>query len=124
MTVLGLCFGAGQIWFGLAASLLGVGVLSGLTRIEKSLKQDRQATLAVVAGEDGPSEEDIRSSVTAAGYNISSYSIVYEPVGKTREVTCSVQWRALPSETEVPGAITALSNRPGIVKVAWTPQSG
>jgi putative Mg2+ transporter-C (MgtC) family protein len=123
VTILGLCFGAGQIWLGLAASLLAVAIVSGLKRLEQSVKQDRQATLAVVAGEDGPSEDDIRSSFAAAGYKINSYSIVYEPIGKNREVTCSVQWRALPSETEVPGAVTALANRSGIVKVAWTPQS-
>lgn len=74
VTVMGLCFGAGRLWLGLAASLLGVGILSGLKRLELSLKQDRQATLPVRAGEDGPSDDDFRASLAAAGYRISSYS--------------------------------------------------
>jgi len=123
VTVLGLCFGAGQIWLRSAASLLGIGILSGLKRLEMSLKQDRRATLAIVACEEAPNDDDIRASITAAGYKISSYAIVYQLDGKNREVTCAVQWRGLPSDTEVPQAVRALANRSGIIRVAWTPQS-
>src|SRR3954466_11158127 len=73
VTVLGLCFGAGQIWLRSAASLLGIGILSGLKRLEMSLK-DRRATLAIVACEEAPNDDDIRASITAAGYKISSYA--------------------------------------------------
>lgn len=101
VTVMGLCFGAAQIWLGVGASLLGVGILSGMKRLESSLKQYRQATLAVIAGEGGSSDDDIRSCVSAAGYQITSWSIVYGRSGKDREVTCLVQWRGRPSETEI-----------------------
>ena len=122
VTVIGLCFGAGQILLGGVASVLGISVLSGLKQFELYLKQDRQATLAVVAGEDGPSDEDIRSSVTSVGYQITSYSIVYGLSARNRALTCAVQWRGRPSETEVPTVIRELAKRPGIISVGWTPQ--
>lgn len=123
VTILGLCFGSGQIWLGTIASVVAESILSGLNRLELRLKQDRQATLVVVAGEEAPDEDDIRASITAGGYNITAYAIVYEAAGKSREVTCSVQWRGLPFDTEVPRPVRALTDCPGIVKVAWTPTS-
>jgi uncharacterized membrane protein YhiD involved in acid resistance len=46
-TVLGLCFGGGQLALGLAVLALGVLVLGGLKRLENRWKQDRHATLSL-----------------------------------------------------------------------------
>lgn len=40
VTVMGLCFGGGQIGLGLAALILGVIILGGLKQVEKRIKQD------------------------------------------------------------------------------------
>jgi putative Mg2+ transporter-C (MgtC) family protein len=123
VTVMGLCFGAGQIWLGLAGSMFAIVILWGLKRFELSLKQDRQATLVLDAIGDGPWDEDIRSSITAAGLKIITCSVAYDAKGNSREFTYSLQWRGRASETEVPDAVRALVNRYGIHKVSWTDQS-
>jgi putative Mg2+ transporter-C (MgtC) family protein len=47
VTVLGLCFGGGQIWLGLGGLVLGVVVIQGLRILEPGLPRDRQAALLV-----------------------------------------------------------------------------
>jgi putative Mg2+ transporter-C (MgtC) family protein len=122
VTVLGLCFGAGQLWLGFAATFLCVVILTGLKRFEVSLKQDRQATLVVVAGDDGPRDDELRASLIGAGYDISSYSVVYAVADRTREMTFVVRWRDAPFNSEAPQPVQALAERHGVGKVAWTPQ--
>jgi hypothetical protein len=50
LTVIGLCFGAGQIALGLTGAALGVAVLMGLKLIEDRMKQDKSAELVIIAG--------------------------------------------------------------------------
>jgi putative Mg2+ transporter-C (MgtC) family protein len=50
----GLCFGGGQIAVGLVGAALALLVSTGLKFIETRIKQDRQCTLFVVSGADGP----------------------------------------------------------------------
>lgn len=45
VTVMGLCFGGGQIGLGITAFVIGFVVLWGLKRLEGWLPQDRQGTL-------------------------------------------------------------------------------
>jgi len=63
VTVLGLCFGGGQIAIGLVSSAIGVVVLTALKVVEDRLNQDRQARLSLVLDSSGPSENDIRGSL-------------------------------------------------------------
>lgn len=37
-------------------------------------------------------------------------------------MTCHLQWRASPQSTEVPEIVRTLGGRPGVVRIAWTPQ--
>ena len=66
VTVIGLCFGGGQLRLGLAALALGLAVLWGLKWLEQRTKRDRRAELTVVTTPDGPSEKDIRACVAAS----------------------------------------------------------
>src|SRR6202044_1527568 len=45
VTVIGLCFGGGQIALGLAGLASGVAILAGLRHFERHMKQDQQGTL-------------------------------------------------------------------------------
>src|SRR5579862_6752476 len=63
VTVIGLCFGGGQLGLGAAATALAVLMLSGMKWIELRLHQDRRATLILSAGADGPTEKEVRAAI-------------------------------------------------------------
>jgi putative Mg2+ transporter-C (MgtC) family protein len=121
VTVMGLCFGGGQIGLGVATWALGMIVLTGLKQIEKYSKEDRRATLTVVTGRDGPSEKEISDELRAFGCRIASCAVVYEQEVRNREITCDLRWRGLREETLPPAFLEKLSQRPGVLKLGWKP---
>ncbi len=54
VTVLGLCFGGGQIEIGWVGTAMGVVVLSSLKLVENQLKRDHQGKLVVVSSPSRP----------------------------------------------------------------------
>ena len=122
VTVLGLCFGGGQIALGFFGLVLGFLVLTGLRWFEVKIKQYRHGTLTIVTGADGPSDAEIRSGLSAAGYQIGSCAITYRPGEAVQELSCSVQWRSPISETKTPVFVSTLARRTGVVSIAWTPE--
>ncbi len=55
VTVIGLCFGGGQVLLGWAATALGLFVLWGLKWFEAIMPVQQQVRLAVTVDETGPS---------------------------------------------------------------------
>lgn len=120
VTVMGLCFGGGQIGLGLGALLLGLIVLIGLKHLERHLRQVRQATLTVVAGPIPPSDTELTDAIVAAGYSIATSSVVIGEDAELREMSCEVKWRARDGETGQPAAfMKGLATRFGLAKVDW-----
>jgi putative Mg2+ transporter-C (MgtC) family protein len=120
LTVVGLCFGGGQVALGLAGSVIGVAVLGGLKRVEKRMKQDRQGKLRVVIEAGGPSEREIRAMLQNDGYRIASCGLCGSQTGE-REMLCDLQWRARPDDTSN-DAIQRLMVRTGVARIEWAPQ--
>src|SRR6202453_3315518 len=60
VTMIGLCFGGGQIALGAAGSALGIIVLTALKAAEDRMKQDHLGKLSLVLDPAGPSEVEIR----------------------------------------------------------------
>ena len=119
VTVVGLCFGGGQIAVGLAASAIGLIVLWCLKWAENRLARDRHATLIVKARIDGPTEGEIRGCLTGGGFWIASSAIAYTPSVQTRELKCEVGWRGGPGESRPPAFLAVLSQHPGILELQW-----
>lgn len=120
VTVMGLCFGGGQIGLGLGALFLGLTVLIGLKQLEKHLKQNRQATLTLVAGRKAPSEAEIIAAVAAAGYKIVSSSITMGENAALTEMSCDVSWRTHHDDSDRPVAfLKELGIRFGLTKIDW-----
>src|SRR6201996_7524474 len=59
VTVIGLCFGGGQIALGAVGSAIGIGILTVLKAVEDRMKQDHMGKLSLVVDSSGPEENEI-----------------------------------------------------------------
>jgi putative Mg2+ transporter-C (MgtC) family protein len=119
VTVIGLCFGGGQISLGIAAFVLGVLVLSGLRSIERHLKQEQYGTLSLTTEHNQPTEEDIRAAVQKAGYKINVAAVSYVNQTRQRELEFRLRWRAVPDNVDVPSFLGDLLRDPHVVTARW-----
>ncbi|MBY5840675.1 MgtC/SapB family protein [Rhizobium leguminosarum] len=106
MTVVGLCFGGGQILTGIAATAVGFTVLSPLKRLDTWLRCEQKAALVV----------------RASNGNIPDLSAVLNPLGchagflslhrtaDSAEVTFELRWLAKDPDMSARAILSALSN--------------
>lgn len=121
VTVLGLCFGAGQLLLGITGSILGMLILMALGRLENLMPQDSQATLVVVMTPDAPSEEWVRDRLLAGGFRINSLAADFEQMSGTQKLSFELTWRAKAAPDGIPAGIQELAAGPGIAHLSWTP---
>jgi putative Mg2+ transporter-C (MgtC) family protein len=122
LTVLGLCFGGGQVPLGLIGTVIAATILTLLSFIERKMKHDRSGRLVLVVAGSGPGEGEIGSEILRDGFRLSSCGYTAEENLGRREWTCEVQWRATQSDTKLPSFIARLESEQGVVRVSWTPQ--
>jgi len=122
LTVIGLCFGGGQVTLGLVAAVLGILVLGGLKFIEERMKQDQSATLLVALDAGGPEERKLRGLLHGESYRIASCAFVSTAGDTARELTFDLRWRKQPRETAVPEVVHRIAELKGVTRIAWTPQ--
>ena len=121
-SVVGLCFGGGQLGLGIAGVGLGILVLSGLRRVEGWLPQDHRAALRLVIGPDaGVGEDDISRGLQADGYAPRLLSISYAEGGRTREFRWDVDWAARAGDVRLPRFLGEIAQRPGVLQLTWRP---
>lgn len=120
VTVIGLCFGGGQIALGIAATVLGMLVLSGLRWFDYHMKQEQHGTLYLTTERDEPKPEEIRNAVQKSGYKIISVaSVAYVNQARQRELEFRLQWRAAPRNAEGPAFLGELLSDPHILTAHW-----
>ena len=122
VTVLGLCFGGGQLVLGSVALVIGLIVLWGLQWFERRLPRDRHATLILTLGPDHPTEPEVIERLHAAGFRVVAQGIGYDAAVGRRELCCAVCWRSRSDEPPDPAFLSELSRVPGVSKLRWTPQ--
>lgn len=122
VTVIGLCFGGGQIALRFAGLMIGILVLTSLRYLETLIRQDREGTLVVVLTRTGPTEGEIHGSLAAEHYRIRGCSVIYNMPDETHEWTCQVSWRSRDSGAGVPEFVRTLPHHPGVSRVSWSPQ--
>jgi putative Mg2+ transporter-C (MgtC) family protein len=120
-TVIGLCFGGGHYALGLAALALAMLVLWALKWLELRLHQDRHGILTLSAGPDGPSADEIRAKLLAAGCWFASWAVTYRGsgTGQRHTVRAEVRWRGLATDYQEPAFLEELIQRPGVRAVRW-----
>jgi putative Mg2+ transporter-C (MgtC) family protein len=122
VTVVGLCFGGGQNLLGSATLVMGIVVLWGLKWLEMLLPRERGATFVATVGPDGPTEDDVRRSILAAGFQVVSLGITHDIAGRRREVRCELRWHDRPSEVRLPTFLEGLAQLPDVSRLEWCPQ--
>lgn len=117
VTVIGLCFGGGQVLLGWLATGIGLGVLWGLRRLEDHISIEQQARLAVTIGDGGPTEGEIRNRLAAGAIKVRTVNLATRDRGRTYTFTVGARRRA--DDNALPPAVETLSRAPGVAELDW-----
>ena len=120
-TVMGLCFGGGQIGLGIAALFLGLVTLWGLKHIEKRMFQDLRATLTLIIRDDSMTDDQIREKIVGGDCTPLAWGVTYLD-SQRRQVQAEVQHRALHTDTMPPRFVAELAQTKHVESVRWWPQ--
>ena len=117
VTVIGLCFGGGQVLLGWLATGIGLAVLWGLARLEAYLPVEQRARLAVTLEAGGPSEIEIRRDLAAAAIAVRDVNLTTS--GSVRTYIFIVGEARRGADNSLPQVIEALSRQAGITALDW-----
>ena len=116
VTVVGLCFGGGQIGLGLAAVAIGAVILGWLEWIEARMRRERIGQLKLLVRQEPALREDLDTSLRALGFHIVSWSA---GSGMEGSLTCEIRWKARDHESGVPDFVRQISQHRDIVSYQW-----
>ena len=122
VTVMGLCFGGGQIGLGICALILGFIVLTGLKYLEHHSKRDHRAMLTLVGNEQSPGEgrtPQIAHIIAHAGYKIAVSSITLGEKNVLIELKYDLRWYGHPAEKMPPSFLHELSDIAHFARIEW-----
>lgn len=119
VTVVGLCFGGGQLGLGVVAAALGIFALQVLRWIEDRLRQQIRTRLSIMIANDGPSDSALRQRLTAAGLAIAGTRIILNRSEGYRELIFELKHLRLARDTAMPPVVTELASEAGIIKLQW-----
>ena len=122
VTVIGLCFGGGQIGLGLLASILGIDVLWGLKKMERHKRQYHQSHLVIAFEASRIAESEVTGILEQLPQKPSCLGLIYTEQNRQIELSCNIRIRSEAESSGPPEPIKSLMQRPGILKVAWQPQ--
>ena len=120
VTVMGLCFGGGQIGLGVAGGVLAFLILRGLKALERKIKQKRASRLRL---KWKIGEYDIALAMLTlrrAGLEVASFAVNQDADAKIEELRCSVRRLALPNEHDLPPVVAEVVGRQGVLEWEWT----
>jgi putative Mg2+ transporter-C (MgtC) family protein len=118
-TVVGLCIGAGLLWLGVVATVLGLTALWGLRPIERAMRQSMSACLEAEVDAGGPDEASLRRWITEAGLTIVRIDVDMDCEAGRRKYTFSLKQMRAVSDIAPPALIGQIADRPGIAHISW-----
>jgi putative Mg2+ transporter-C (MgtC) family protein len=121
VTVLGLCFGGGQLGLGVVALVIGMVVLRGLKPLETSLDLDRRARLRIEGSGGEAAGDEILAELIARGFRVKTPGIRLEKEGRGWMFSCEVRWRARPEDPSPPPIVEELYRREDVTRLEWRP---
>jgi putative Mg2+ transporter-C (MgtC) family protein len=121
VTVMGLCFGGGQLGLGLEGFAAGFVVLAGLRKIEIRIPRRHAGTLQVTVLPSGPAQSDIASLLMRDGISVSEPALrVESSPDADRVYSWKLEWKGKHEDTNLPNAVQELSAHSAIQKLEFT----
>jgi len=122
MTVIGLCFGAGQLALGAGTTALVFVLLWALRWIDLKMPRKFRAGLTVNAQRSGLSEADLRGEIEQTGHRIVFWAVVYEDGAERYQVRSELEWRGHEADRgNEPAFVKALALNPAVLRAEWEP---
>lgn len=119
VTVVGLCFGGGQVLLGWVATVVGALVLWGVEWFEGLIAVQRRARLTMTLDEGGPADDAIRQRLRESALAVTAVALTLE--GERRTHVYEVTEMRARSDADVPAVVDALGREPGVRCVQWQP---
>jgi putative Mg2+ transporter-C (MgtC) family protein len=121
VTVMGLCFGGGQLGLGLASFALGFAILAGLKEIENGMPRRQSGTLKVTVSPEGPDQDEIEALLQNAGVSPESVSIGYDSSSAASKVfSWKVKWKGTGEYSSPPPIIRELHRHAAVRALEFT----
>jgi len=120
VTVMGLCFGGGQIGAGLAAFALGLAILWGLRYVEAHLRRERTGILTLMVEADSPLVEHLREDLSGFHFEVVSWSENQRERLEGQRIRYEVRWEARPGDHDVPAFLARIARRDEIRSLDWS----
>jgi putative Mg2+ transporter-C (MgtC) family protein len=118
VTIIGLCYGAGQLALGNTAVVIALFVLWTLKAVDRKWLQDNRASLIVRAGREAE-VDDIARILAEAGYNVSTEGLKHATNEGYIESQFDLRWRGARLGQEPPDLLLPLAARDGVMLVDW-----
>jgi len=120
VTVIGLCFGGGQIGLGLGGLCLTLIILWWLKAMEARLTEEHTARLTLTAQAGIGVLDDVTARLSAEGFEAMAQALEISATG-LRKQSFSVTWRARRPEVRPPRCLETLASLPGVTDIEWVP---
>jgi putative Mg2+ transporter-C (MgtC) family protein len=121
VTVMGLCYGGGQLGLGVAGFALAFVILSLLKKIETAMPQQHSGTLMVTVRHGGLGQAEVASLLTHAGISLTESSVCLGKLPDENNVFgWKLRWKGKHDDALPPQAIQELAARADVQKVELT----
>jgi putative Mg2+ transporter-C (MgtC) family protein len=117
VTVVGLCFGGGQIYIGIAATLLGTAVLWILKDVDRKIPRAQHARLTIVCRADFPLDEALKNEPLLA--TLKRKLQTEHRTENATEASYDLRWHASSDAQPPVDFIRNLLAIDGILSVEW-----
>ena len=120
VTVIGLCFGGGQLLLGSIATAGSLVIVGLLKPLERFIPEWKGAKLSLVLEQQSPSWEELAFLLLERGIRIESQAISLRKVSGLTHLVYRVRWRKSPGQSALPTVFDELSRLNGVASINWS----
>jgi putative Mg2+ transporter-C (MgtC) family protein len=125
VTVIGLCFGGGQLLIGWIGAAIGLFILLGLRALDRRIPRELLGTLKIHLENSGLSIDSLSEKIAGEFMRIQSLKIAELPLVSRRELEYRVAWKASRQHgAGAPKFFAQIAALKGVAFIEWEPQAG